>query len=116
MCVCVFPQATRLYHLGFSRNIPGSSSATVIGLEPGASYRYALYQYTSDERWVGHQSGVSINGGASFTTNVTAGSDPTSRGTFTAGSDGSAKFVFTRMRNMHTVFSGLSVSKICTGK
>ena len=108
-------QATRAYHLGFSRNIAGSSTATVIGLEAGASYRYALYQYTSDDRWVGHKSSLSINGGTAFTTSVTAGNDATSTGTFVAGSDGSAKFLFTRMGEMHTAFSGLSVSKICSG-
>merc|ERR1719482_1855473 len=106
-------KATRLYHLGFSLNIPGSSTATVIGLEAGTSYRYSLYQYSSDKSWVGHKSTVSINGGTAFTTSVTGGNDPSSRGTFVAGSDGTAEFLFTRMGDMHTAFSGLSVSKIC---
>merc|ERR1712037_62415 len=35
------------------------------------------------------------------------------RGTFVARSDGTAEFLFTRMGDMHTAFSGLSVSKIC---
>ena len=113
VCFVCLVQATRLYHLGFSLNIPGSSSATVIGLEAGASYRYALYQYTSDSRWLGHKSSVSIEGGAAFVTSVTGGSEPSSTGTFVAGSGGSAKFVFTRMGDMHTAFSGLAVSKIC---
>merc|ERR1719331_2911743 len=106
-------KATRLYHLGFSLNIPGSSTATVIGLEAGASYRYSLYQYSSDKSWVGHKSSVSINGGTAFTTSVTGGTDPSSKGTFVARSDGTAEFLFTRMGDMHTAFSGLSVSKIC---
>merc|ERR1719478_1175806 len=106
-------KATRLYHLGFSLNIPGTSTATVIGLEAGASYRYSLYQYSSDKEWVGHKSSVSINGGTAFTTSVTGENDPSSTGTFVAGSDGTAEFLFTRMGEMHTAFSGLSVSKIC---
>ena len=109
------PQATRLYHLGFSLNIPGTSTATVIGLEAGASYRYSLFQYSSDKEWVGHKSSVSINGGTAFTTSVTGENDPSSKGTFVARSDGTAEFLFTRMGDMHTAFSGLSVSKICRG-
>ena len=96
-------------------NIPGTSTATVIGLEAGASYRYSLFQYSSDKEWVGHKSSVSINGGTAFTTSVTGGNDPSSRGTFVARSDGTAEFLFTRMGDMHTAFSGLSVSKICPG-
>ena len=87
----------------------------MIGLEAGASYRYSLYQYSSDKRWLGHKSSVSINGGTAFTTSVTGENDPSSRGTFVARSDGTAEFLFTRMGAMHTAFSGLSVSKICRG-
>jgi len=106
-------KATRLYHLGFSLNIPGNSSATVVGLEAGKTYRYALYQYTSDNSWAGDKSSVSVNGGTAFITKITKTNDPTKTGTFVAGSDGTATFDFTRMGNMHTAFSGLSVSKIC---
>ena len=88
----------------------------MIGLEPGARYRYALYQYTSDVRWIGHESSVSINGDAAFTTSMTGGTEPTSTGSFVAGSDGSAQFLFTRVADMHTAFSGLSVSKMCPGE
>ena len=108
-------QATRKNHLGFSLNIPGTSTATVIGLQAGASYTYALYQYSSDARWVGHKSSLNINGGSIFTTSITGGSDPTAKGSFVAKSDGTAEFLFTRRENEHTVFSGLSVSKICAG-
>ena len=87
----------------------------MIGLEAGASYRYSLFQYSSDKEWVGHKSSVSINGGTAFTTSVTGENDPSSRGTFVARSDGTAEFLFTRMGDMHTAFSGLSVSKICRG-
>ena len=87
----------------------------MVGLQAGATYRYALYQYTSDARWLGHESSLSINGKTPFITNITDGNDPSSTGTFVAASDGTAKFVFTRMGNMHTAFSGLSVSKICPG-
>ena len=109
-------QATRRSHLGFSLNIPGSSTATVTGLQAGASYRYALYQYSSDARWVGHKSFLSINGGSIFSTSITSGSDPSATGTFVAKSDGTTEFLFTRVgEHQHTVFSGLSVTKICAG-
>ena len=109
-------QATRKSHLGFALNIPGTSTATLIGLQAGASYNYALYQYSSDARWVGHKSSLSINGGSSFSTSITGGSDPTATGSFVAKSDGTAEFLFTRVGlDQRTVFSGLAVSKICSG-
>lgn len=93
-----------------------TSAITVIGLEAGNSYRYAIYQQSNDAHWVGHKSTLSINGGSAITTTVTSGTDPTSIGTFVAQRDGTADFLFTRSaENQHTVFSGLTVSKICAG-
>lgn len=38
---------TRDYARGFLRNAPGTATATVIGLEPGALYVWRVYQSAS---------------------------------------------------------------------
>ena len=113
--VATLSQATRRSHLGFSLNIPGNSTATVIGLQAGVRYRFALYQYSSDARWVGHTSSVTINGEYLFSTKITDGSEPSVTDTFVAQADGTADFLFNRVGEHRTVLSGLTVSKICTG-
>ena len=88
----------------------------MIGLDAGKSYRYAIYQQSNDAHWVGHKSTLSINGGSTITTSVTSGTDPSSTGTFVAKPGGTADILFSRSAdNQHTVFSGLTVSKICAG-
>ena len=94
---------------GFSRNIPGTATATVIGLTPRTYYKYALYQYRRDTE---DGNTFTINGGVGRSTSSSQYDNPSYAATHLSNDDG--ELVFTFDRNAWFVeFSGISISNNC---
>jgi hypothetical protein len=105
---------TRQYAKGFIRSLTGSATATVTGLDPGATYIFRIYQY--NEQPLGtppsiylDDNGLSVNGVSYGNTMTYNSSEPTAAGSAVATADGKIVFTFTKgTRNVH--LSGIAIA------
>jgi hypothetical protein len=106
---------TRSYAKGFVRSTTGSATATVSGLDPGASYVFRVYQY--NEQPLSHTSppsiytecGLAVNGVSHGTTVGFNSSEPTAVGSAVASAAGTIVFTITKF-NSNCHLSGLAVA------
>eukprot|EP00913_Durusdinium_trenchii_P034110 g31925.t1 len=99
---------TRDYARGFLRNAPGTATATVIGLEPGALYVWRVYQ---SARLVAGVNAMKVNNIFEAEQIVSSNTfTPRKRGMTAADSGGRLIFTFIR-HSLHVQLSGLAVKR-----
>ena len=98
---------TRAYAKGFLANSSTVMLATVSGLEPNASYMYAVYQFASALA----VNGLAVNGVQLSDTTSRASAMPTATGLASASRAGSIEFAFTR-RSSEVHLSGIGLARV----